>query len=136
MNYEDSFESFDSECNQTHPETVGSLKKGSYIILKGFPCKVLILTSPYFKITDISSSKTGKHGHAKTVMTGIDIFTGKKYEGSFPTSHQIDVPDLKKVEYAIAGIDLDNWISLVAIGKESSTKEMKLPCDEDSKDVE
>ena len=29
------------------------------------------------KIIEISVSKTGKHGHAKAAITGIDIFTGK-----------------------------------------------------------
>ena len=36
--------------------------------LKEKPCKII----------DITTSKTGKHGHAKANITGIDIFTGKK----------------------------------------------------------
>lgn len=39
----------------------------SHICIKGHPCKV----------TDVSTSKTGKHGHAKCNFTAIDIFTGK-----------------------------------------------------------
>ena len=30
------------------------------------------------KVVDMSTSKTGKHGHAKVNFTGVDIFTGKK----------------------------------------------------------
>lgn len=42
--------------------------QGHNIILKGKPCKVVEMTT----------SKTGKHGHAKINFTGLDIFTGKK----------------------------------------------------------
>ena len=45
------------------------MKKGAHAMLKGFPCKVI----------EYSTSKTGKHGHAKAKITGLDIFTGKKY---------------------------------------------------------
>jgi translation initiation factor 5A len=36
------------------------------VLLKGQPCKVIEMTT----------SKTGKHGHAKANITGIDIFNG------------------------------------------------------------
>ena len=39
----------------------------------------------------MSTSKTGKHGHAKCNFTAVDIFTGKKYEDMTPSSHNVDV---------------------------------------------
>ena len=45
------------------PIRAGELKKGMYAILKEKPCKVI----------EITTSKTGKHGHAKANITGIDI---------------------------------------------------------------
>ena len=66
----------------TVPIRAGEVKKGMMVMLKGFPCKVI----------EVTTSKTGKHGHAKANITGTDIFTGKKYEDVCPTSHNMDVP--------------------------------------------
>merc|ERR1712139_712445 len=79
----------------TYPASAGSMRKGSHMLIKGMPCKV----------AEVTTSKTGKHGHAKASITGIDIFTGKKYEDSVPTSHNIDCPFVKKSEYNLIAID-------------------------------
>lgn len=39
----------------------------------------------------MSTSKTGKHGHAKCNFTATDIFTGKKLEDMCPSTHNVDV---------------------------------------------
>ena len=44
---------------------------------------------------DISTSKTGKHGHAKANITAIDIFTGKKLTEVKPTSANLYAPNGK-----------------------------------------
>ena len=87
----------------TIPIRAGEIKKGMNVILKGFPCKVI----------SISTSKTGKHGHAKANITGTDIFTGKKYIDMCPTSHNMQQPVIKTSTYNLSHIDEDNYCFLL-----------------------
>ena len=79
----------------TTPIQVGKLRKGGYVILKEQPCKIV----------NITTSKTGKHGHAKSVITGINIFNGKKVVEAYSTSHTINVPIVTKIVYQLCNID-------------------------------
>ena len=84
--------------------------------MKGFPCKVM----------EMSTSKTGKHGHAKVHLVGIDIFTGKKYEDLCPSTHNMMVPKVDKKEYTIIDITDDGYTSLLT--EDGSTKDdLKVP---------
>jgi len=121
---DETFDKVESGASLTYPMQVGSLKKGGYAMIGGKPCKVM----------EITTSKTGKHGHAKANITGIDIFTGKKYEDSAPTSHNIDVPNVVRKEYTLIDIASDGFVSLM--NEDGSTKEdLKLPTDEDYREM-
>ncbi len=85
-------------------------------MLKGFPCKV----------NDYSTAKPGKHGSAKASIVGIDIFTGKKYEDSMPTAATVLIPTVNRIEYEVADIDEDDFVSLIQ--EDGSLKtDLKLP---------
>ena len=103
MAEEETFEKADSGSSHTYPVQAGTLHKGNYVMLKGHPCKVV----------EISITKNGKHGHAKASIVGIDIFTGKKYEDSCPSSHSIEAPFVSREEYQIADIGSDGFITLI-----------------------
>ena len=94
MSDDETFEKSESGSSLVYNEAAGSLKKGAYAMLKDHPCK----------ITDISTCKPGKHGHAKANIVGVDIFTNKKYEDSMATSHNCDVPFVNKVEYQLMDV--------------------------------
>ena len=122
----ETFETGEAGSSHTYPVQAGTLKKGSYAMLNGFPCRVV----------EISSSKTGKHGHAKASIVGIDIFTHKKHEDSAPSSHSIDAPFVLRKEYQLADISSDGFISALLENGETKN-DLKLPSEEeDQKMVE
>ena len=70
----------------TKQASVGSLKKGSYIMIDGVACKVV----------DTSTSRPGKHGHAKVNMMAVGIIDGKKRNLVLPGHDQVEVPIIEK----------------------------------------
>lgn len=56
------------------------------------------------QIMSMSTSKTGKHGHAKMNIVGVDVLTSKKYEDMTPTSHTVMVPIVTKTEFQVIDI--------------------------------
>merc|ERR1712232_1147867 len=95
----------------TYPAQCSSIKKGGYVVIKDRPCKVV----------ETSTSKTGKHGHAKVNMTALDIFTNKKYEDSCPSTHNMMVPNVNRTEYTLLDISDDGFLSLLL--PDGSTKD-------------
>ena len=118
-------------ASKTVPIRAGEVRKGGYVMLKGKPCKVcrarvnftrsallLKITSvvafsrmPLFRevtaritaqVVEVSISKTGKHGHAKANITGLDVFTGRKYVEISPTSHNMTAPTMFRSEYEVS----------------------------------
>lgn len=78
------------------PVKAGALRKGDHVVAKDqFPCKIV----------EVTTSKTGKHGHAKAHITCVDIFTNKKYEINEPTSHNLSQPIVTKNEYDLISLD-------------------------------
>jgi translation initiation factor 5A len=63
------------------------------------------------QVSDVSTSKTGKHGSAKCNFTAIDIFTGRKYEAIVPSSANWEVPFIFRSEYTLVDIKDDGFVS-------------------------
>ncbi|KAI8974500.1 eukaryotic translation initiation factor 5A [Pilobolus umbonatus] len=113
--HDHSFEQVDAGASKTYPMQCSALRKNGHVVIKGRPCKIV----------DMSTSKTGKHGHAKVHLVGVDIFTNKKYEDLCPSTHNMDVPNVNRVEYQLINID-DGFLSLM-LGDGSTKDDVKLP---------
>ncbi|KAF9680659.1 hypothetical protein SADUNF_Sadunf06G0144500 [Salix dunnii] len=120
----------DAGASKTYPQQAGTIRKSGYIVIKNRPCKVyLSLSLFFFHVVEVSTSKTGKHGHAKCHFVGIDIFNGKKLEDIVPSSHNCDVPHVNRVDYQLIDISEDGFVSLLT--ENGNTKDdLRLPTDD------
>ncbi len=57
---DEDFQGGDSGASNTYPQQCSALRKGGHVIIKQRPCKIV----------EMSTSKTGKHGHAKVHSIG------------------------------------------------------------------
>ncbi|ATY60278.1 Translation elongation factor, IF5A [Cordyceps militaris CM01] len=110
------FESADAGASLTFPMQCSALRKNGFVVIKSRPCKII----------DMSTSKTGKHGHAKVHLIATDIFTGKKYEDLSPSTHNMDVPNVTRREYQLLDVSDDGFLSLM--NDDGDTKDdVKMP---------
>lgn len=105
--------------DNTKPLEAGQVKVGGYIVIKNRPCKV----------NSISTSKTGKHGHAKCHFVATDIFTKKKYEMIETSTHNIYVPIIDKKEYTLVDISEEHFLTLLDDSGDTRI-DVKMPNDE------
>ena len=78
----------------TKPMPVGSLKKGSYVVLEGAACIV----------QDTQTSRPGKHGHAKVNLTAVGILDGKKRNIVMPGHDKVEAPIIEKKNAQILSV--------------------------------
>lgn len=78
--------------------SVSSLKKGSYVVYEGIACRV----------TSVSISRPGKHGHAKSRIEAVGVIDGQKKIFVSPSHDKIDVPLILKKPAQVLSVSGDN----------------------------
>merc|ERR1711883_14271 len=117
------FQGGDAGASETFPQQCSALRKNGFVMIKNRPCKIV----------EMSTSKTGKHGHAKVHMVALDIFTGKKLEDICPSTHNMNVPNVTRKDYQMCSID-DGFCELMDDDGEMKS-DLKVPDDDVGKEV-
>jgi translation initiation factor 5A len=117
IHHDEEFHTAESGAAKTFPKQCSALRRGEHVMIKGRPCKVV----------EMSTSKTGKHGHAKVHLVAIDIFTTKKMEDICPSTHNMDVPVVKRKEYQLLAINEDAYVSLMDLESCETKDDLRLP---------
>tara|TARA_Y100000310_G_C20573480_1_gene759257 strand:- start:775 stop:1173 length:399 start_codon:yes stop_codon:yes gene_type:complete len=105
----------------TKQASVGSLQKGSYIIIDGNACRV----------ADTQTSRPGKHGHAKVRLSAVGLIDNKKRVIVMPGHDHVDVPIVEKKLAQVLSIQGDT--ANVMDSESYETFDLKIP--EDLKDT-
>ena len=76
-------------------KSVGSLQKGNYVVMEDAACIV----------TDLKTSRPGKHGHAKVNLTAVGMLDGKKRNTVMPGHDNIEVPVIDKKNAQVLSVN-------------------------------
>jgi len=110
------FSTTETGASDTIPIEAGQIKKGGLIMIKDQPCKV----------SNVSTSKTGKHGSAKCNFVANNIFNNKKLEEMLGSTHATSMPVVTRKEYTLMDINEEGYVTL--LDDDGETREdIKLP---------
>jgi translation initiation factor 5A len=102
---------------ETVPKSVATLSKGNYVVIDGVASIV----------SDTSTSRPGKHGHAKVRLVAVGMIDGKKRELVMPGHDNIDVPIIEKKIAQVLNIHDDT--ANVMDAETFETFDLKIPED-------
>ncbi|CAF0832700.1 unnamed protein product [Didymodactylos carnosus] len=112
---------YDYENDDCYPVDIGDIKVSQFIVLNSRP----------YKVVEVAHSKPGKHGHAKSRLVGIDLFTGKRIEEVRPCGQVVQAPNVKKTDYLLVNIDKDKYLTLMNEATCQLRSDLRLKTDHD-----
>jgi translation initiation factor 5A len=80
--------------SDTKLASVGTLQKGSYIVIDGAACKIV----------STATSRPGKHGHAKVNLMAVGVLDDKKRNLVLPGHDNVEVPIIGKKSAQVLSI--------------------------------
>ncbi len=80
--------------NETTIGETHDLTKGRFIVLDGHPCK----------ITNLTKSAPGKHGHAKSRIEAVSLFDGSKKGIVKPGDARVEIPIIQKKQANVLSV--------------------------------
>ncbi|KAK6811778.1 hypothetical protein RU639_012320 [Aspergillus parasiticus] len=83
------FEQYQEHGSQTHSAPISTLSKRAHVIIRGRPCK----------ISKIDHFGTSIH------LVAEDIFTGRTLSDDFGSTQAVDIPTVRRNQYALVNID-------------------------------
>ncbi|KAL8712689.1 MAG: hypothetical protein Q9220_003221 [cf. Caloplaca sp. 1 TL-2023] len=115
------FSSPSADASLTTPIQASQLAKGDFILIDGHPCK----------ITSKSTSKPGKHGHAKISFEALSLLTAKKHTALHPTHATVASPLVTRREFLLLYFSTaDGFLSLWDSAKGETKDDVRLPAEE------
>lgn len=103
------------------------LKRGNYFINPED-------NEPYMCQTN-DHSKSGKHGHAKSRIGCVGLFTQKKKTLLFTADESLDVPEILKKTGQVTSVDPTNRIINIMDVEDFNSYEVSYPLDEEEVDI-
>jgi translation elongation factor P/translation initiation factor 5A len=90
--------------------------------------KILLFNDEYVcKITQVNTSKTGKHGHMKKSCMGTDIFSGNKHNDLFTHHSHVTFPEYWTKKYLVINVDDEGYLDLMNEESADIRSDLKMP---------
>lgn len=121
---DDEIQTIENNSSLTIPIMGNEIRIGDVILFdEKFPCRV----------TKKDSAKPGKHGSAKVILEGVDIFTNMKHFTFGSSKGTFQKVVIMKTEYQLIDIEEDGFIQLLT---DNGTKDdIKLPDNDLGKNI-
>ncbi len=92
---------------------------------------ILLGENPHpYKVVELQTSKTGKHGKRKITLVGISLLTEKKVQTIVMSDEKVAFPKVSKEDHTLIQLLEDNYIRLLSKSKSSVRDDVRVEDDD------